>query len=137
MGNKFSNKIIPISKESDCIICLDDNNIDIEIQLECNHKFHEKCLKYWIIDYENTTCPICRDEILDFIKKEKPEWLKKKKNKIKLWFLFITFIYGSIAIPLSYSIGKLINKSNFFIDFFSISFGLFFSIKMAKIIIKY
>jgi len=51
----------------DCGICLDQltNSID----LDCGHKFCEKCIAPWIITkQENSNCPMCRNKIdADFI----------------------------------------------------------------------
>ena len=48
-----------------CSICLDDMDADV-IKLKCNHNFHDKCIKKWILtDYQlnNNKCPLCKDII--------------------------------------------------------------------------
>jgi hypothetical protein len=48
---------------TNCSICLEDyKNKEKYFHLECNHKYHEKCLKLWL--NKNNTCPICRYDIL-------------------------------------------------------------------------
>jgi hypothetical protein len=48
---------------TNCCICLEDYKINEKyFHLECNHKYHEKCLKLWLT--KNNTCPICRYDIL-------------------------------------------------------------------------
>lgn len=42
----------------ECSICLEIINNNI-VKLECNHIFHDRCIKMWICNYM-TTCPICR-----------------------------------------------------------------------------
>lgn len=47
----------------ECPICLDKYEInDKIISLNCNHKFHNDCLKLWI--KKNNTCPQCRENII-------------------------------------------------------------------------
>ena len=60
----INNNILPkennfVTNDYKCSICLDsleENNI-ITL-LNCNHQFHESCLKQWTIN--NNTCPLCR-----------------------------------------------------------------------------
>ena len=42
-----------------CVICLDifSENQNI-LKLECNHYFHENCIKEWF--GKKTTCPYCK-----------------------------------------------------------------------------
>ena len=48
---------------SKCLICLDNfEDIEIIINLKCNHTFHNKCLETWLSHYNNK-CPTCRMEI--------------------------------------------------------------------------
>lgn len=46
-----------------CSICLD--NKDKAIVLDCNHKFHKKCIAEWI--KRKDVCPICKTSVLDTI----------------------------------------------------------------------
>ncbi|VVU95606.1 Ring finger domain [seawater metagenome] len=61
--------------DNKCMICLNNNKNDT-ITINCGHKFHNKCLKKWLLtqenikyynEYENMhlegTCPICRQTI--------------------------------------------------------------------------
>ena len=46
-----------------CSICLEDFKINESAKLtECNHVFHEKCIKEWFISKQ--TCPMCRSSIM-------------------------------------------------------------------------
>lgn len=70
--NNTENTIIPIVEnisleiknigviDEECSICLDKNNLEWNI-LPCEHKFHGNCIIPWI--RENSTCPICRQEL--------------------------------------------------------------------------
>ena len=61
-------RIVTTSKK--CMICLDFyQKGDIFPKLSCKHMFHVECLRKWF--YVNTTCPECRGDILDIVKKEK------------------------------------------------------------------
>jgi len=43
-----------------CCVCLEDiKNQEIICELNCAHKFHDKCIKYYLDNY-NHKCPICR-----------------------------------------------------------------------------
>lgn len=60
----IENNIIGNNKKDEidqtCSICMD--NIDSAgLSLNCNHRFHENCLRSWL--EVNNTCPICRKEI--------------------------------------------------------------------------
>ena len=50
-------------KESDteCSICI-ENGINKFLKLDCDHLFHDKCIKRWI--EQQNSCPICRDDII-------------------------------------------------------------------------
>ena len=82
-----------------CSICLEDLSDEI-YTLECNHKFHTKCIIKWFRN-DNSTCPLCKDiktysnlsywQKIDTIaeikklgrRKNCPDKLKKILNKIK------------------------------------------------------
>ena len=50
--------------DNNCVICLsslsDENNEDNIFNLECNHKFHTKCIMEWFRS-SNGNCPLCND----------------------------------------------------------------------------
>lgn len=56
--------LIPIekcNKNIQCAICSEEIKINSNIiKLNCNHIFHEICIKIWL--KENYICPICRNE---------------------------------------------------------------------------
>ena len=57
----FDNRSKEIHKE--CPICFDEftENIPEKLLLtDCNHCYHEKCLREWIVQKKN--CPVCRHE---------------------------------------------------------------------------
>ena len=63
------NELREITKTSDseeliCSICYDDySDINNEIVLlQCNHHYHENCLKQWLCTY-NYNCPYCRTSV--------------------------------------------------------------------------
>lgn len=46
---------------SECVVCLRKFHGGEEIRsLPCGHVFHKLCVDKWILDYEKTTCPLCR-----------------------------------------------------------------------------
>jgi hypothetical protein len=44
-----------------CSICYSELNTFC--QINCQHKFHKKCILDWVIKGEKTTCPLCRQHI--------------------------------------------------------------------------
>jgi len=50
-----------------CSICYDNYTYSSNIQkiIRCNHNYHEKCIKEWIITYGKKNCPLCRCNIFD------------------------------------------------------------------------
>lgn len=62
--NLDSLKIKPNNNcENNCVICLDKFIKSDEINiLDCKHYYHMKCLKIWLLEYNNS-CPICRELI--------------------------------------------------------------------------
>ena len=43
-----------------CPICYED---DAKCKLICGHTFHQKCIKEWYMNGNNTGCPMCRNNI--------------------------------------------------------------------------
>lgn len=49
-----------------CSVCYNDINEDEEInQLPCQHCYHVDCIKEWL--RQERTCPLCKQEILEYI----------------------------------------------------------------------
>jgi hypothetical protein len=50
-----------------CSICYDNYTYYSNIRkiIKCNHNYHEKCIKEWIITYNKKDCPLCRCNIFD------------------------------------------------------------------------
>jgi len=62
--------IIKIDYNTDldiCSICYENYTYYSNIQkiIKCNHNYHEKCIKEWIITYDKKNCPLCRCNIFD------------------------------------------------------------------------
>jgi len=56
--NPIENEFKNLGKiEEECSICMDKNNL-IWVSLQCEHKFHEECVRHWL--FLNSSCPICR-----------------------------------------------------------------------------
>jgi hypothetical protein len=49
-----------------CSICHNNYNDydDIRKLKKCFHVYHDKCIRQWIINYDNKTCPICRKKLI-------------------------------------------------------------------------
>ncbi len=48
-----------------CIICFNNFEINDDIRKLniCTHIYHKKCIKEWIINYNKSSCPLCRQTI--------------------------------------------------------------------------
>jgi hypothetical protein len=53
--------IVNEDRDNECSICL-ESSINKFMKLNCDHLFHEKCIKKWIENHNS--CPICRDDII-------------------------------------------------------------------------
>lgn len=58
-------KYYKCKKKDKCIICLENiKRKEFMRNLNCNHKFHKKCIDHWLytLYYEDQliTCPLCR-----------------------------------------------------------------------------
>ncbi|KXJ25685.1 E3 ubiquitin-protein ligase TTC3 [Exaiptasia diaphana] len=56
-----SQSSLTFSEDDDpCVICHDDMKSPLDtVTLECGHKYHEKCIRKWLLG-EQSTCPTCR-----------------------------------------------------------------------------
>ena len=46
-----------------CVICLECvNEGDDVCALQCNHIYHERCIREWLLKSSNMNCPICRSQ---------------------------------------------------------------------------
>lgn len=53
----------------ECTICLETIDKNDEHTLLCNHKYHDKCISFWLKN--NSSCPICRKkQYLDIYDKD-------------------------------------------------------------------
>lgn len=59
--NKLKMKSLNLSDDQECSICLDVQNKDWFIQLDCQHIFHKNCIERWIVQKNN--CPLCRADV--------------------------------------------------------------------------
>ena len=79
----FRKPIIPLNKRrkkthkfnpfSECSICKENIYLD-EKELQCNHKFHNACIKQWTMAHKRN-CPLCRAEIIQYCQKIKTGYI--------------------------------------------------------------
>ena len=74
-------EIIENEPNSICTICLDKQGIQ-KIQLECSHKIHPLCLKQWLLEAKEKTCPCCKKKLISY--NIKCHICKEIKNSYKL-----------------------------------------------------
>ena len=55
---------VKINGKMECCICLDAGSNKF-MKLNCEHLFHEKCIKQWI--RQNNSCPICRNTVITIL----------------------------------------------------------------------
>lgn len=63
------NKIVKkykVESKKDCSICMEELEEDSSI-LPCKHCYHTKCIKQWLCK-ENVKCPVCRNDMRNFLK---------------------------------------------------------------------
>ena len=46
----------------ECSICSSETNNDNCFKTTCGHSFHTECIFKWMIQYENSSCPNCRND---------------------------------------------------------------------------
>ena len=63
--NKITKKVNYDINFDDCSICYIDYKFNSKIRkiIKCSHIYHEDCIKQWIIEYNNKTCPLCRCDV--------------------------------------------------------------------------
>jgi hypothetical protein len=56
--------------KSECSICLERYKVGQTIcwskTNECDHIFHSKCIRQWMIQNEHDHCPLCRTDLMSF-----------------------------------------------------------------------
>ena len=89
-----------------CSICLDkysdNDNDNVRILNECNHKFHKNCIDYWLKD--KYTCPCCRNKV-----KYNPTILKYSNDNNNI----LKYCYNIFIIILSLLIIIITNNYNY------------------------
>ena len=65
--NKITKKINFDNDFNECSICFTNYKFHNKIRkiIKCSHIYHEDCIKEWIIEYNNKTCPLCRCNVFD------------------------------------------------------------------------
>jgi hypothetical protein len=63
--NQITMRISHDTNFDECSICYNTYKFNTKICkiIKCNHIYHEDCIKEWIIEYNNRTCPLCRSII--------------------------------------------------------------------------
>ena len=60
--NKYQKNSDDDTNNNSCIVCLEDfKNGEKITRLKCQHQFHVKCIREWLLI--NGTCPICRQTV--------------------------------------------------------------------------
>ena len=59
--NKYTTKIeTEDTTENECAVCICFINKGHKYkELECAHKYHEQCIKNWVVHKNKQTCPMC------------------------------------------------------------------------------
>lgn len=56
------NSVLTINEE--CSICLEEFTADSRVvTLTCGHGYHKKCIREWIVDKNDSKCPLCARKI--------------------------------------------------------------------------
>ncbi|XP_076092552.1 uncharacterized protein LOC143063965 isoform X2 [Mytilus galloprovincialis] len=78
-------KPVVILGGSDCAICLKEKDSRSEpvVTLFCNHEFHKKCARGWILFSEKERCCLCRSSISSFTTCELTDAMKQEKSFIQ------------------------------------------------------
>ena len=63
--NQITTRLNYDTNFDECSICYNPYKFNTKICkiIKCNHIYHEDCIKEWIIEYNNRTCPLCRSII--------------------------------------------------------------------------
>lgn len=99
----------------ECVICKEDLCKFKIVELECNHKFHQKCIFTWL-NSDRIDCPCCRKVLIDSQeletdKKDVYEIMRIVKHKILdfwYWMNNETYIHRPAEIILIMSVIFLI-----------------------------
>lgn len=123
--------------EKKCAICLEKD--DICVKLNCNHTFHQDCIKNWVNNFYNKvakpTCPICRATISEYYVKKigakrklktyniPDGWERKKDLNLKVYYFHtksevMSYIYPTKKnqlklihlLPIIFDLNDKINK---------------------------
>ena len=104
----------------DCCICLNELNKNY-IELECNHKYHSKCIKTWFNIKNRMLCPLCKQE-KDYKNKRKT----RKETLLNRIYIFMEQYYIYIheinkekynKIVLFERLLKLINNNKYVLNY--------------------
>ena len=99
LQNLRTNATIVQSNEnvSQCSICLENINInDSCVNLECNHKFHLRCIEQWC--QSHNTCPVCRFQ------------LEQPQNTVRTQRIIVNNIVTLVTLNITYE-GITLNTS--------------------------
>jgi hypothetical protein len=76
----------------ECVICKEELDLFKIVELECNHKFHQKCIFKWV-NSDRIDCPCCRKLLLD-IEETEPQINYFKSKLIDFWEWMNNEIYS-------------------------------------------
>lgn len=89
---------------AECPICY--SHVSEENQnttLKCQHKYHTSCIKKWILEYDNRSCPYCRNLVqLSDICVDEHRVLKKERTGNGIILTIHTKPYFDYTIFVSY-----------------------------------
>lgn len=95
-----------INMEDKCSICCDNyGEVDKVMYTACNHYFHKTCLVQWL--WEESTCPLCKKELLliskkEVFKEENPLRAEILKWAFPMWIVFLSISFVCSCLLISY-----------------------------------